>query len=99
MNSTFLEAISSGQIDWANASLSQAAPEPPHFEWMHEHLDGAFTQLRCAGRGWDVGDACSYLDHHFRTAAHTSMADMATYKYLPDIDGNAYSGRHSCSHK
>jgi hypothetical protein len=23
------------------------------------------------------------------------MADMAMYKYLPDIDGNAYSGKRS----
>ncbi|CAN9329362.1 unnamed protein product [Alternaria alternata] len=92
MNSSFLEAISSGQIDWTNASLGNPATlEPPHSKWMDEHLDCAFTQLRCAERGWDVGDACSYLDHQFRTAAHTSMADMATYKYLPDIDGNAYS--------
>ena len=98
MNSTFLEAISSGQIDWTNASLANLATlGPPHSKWMDEHLDCAFTHLRCAERGWDVGDACSYLDHHFRTAAHTSMADMATYKYLPDIDGNAYSGKFFCS--
>jgi hypothetical protein len=95
-NSTFLGAVSNGQIDWANASLGTlAGSEPPHSEWMSEHLDCAFTQLRCAERGWSMGETCSYLDHHFQTAAHVSMADMATYKYLPDIDGNAYSGKRS----
>lgn len=51
-NSTFLEAVSSGQIDWTYASLGNlAALETPHSEWMSEHLDCAFTQLQCAERG------------------------------------------------
>jgi hypothetical protein len=37
---------------------------------------------------------CSWLEPWFSVASSVSMKKQYAYKYLPDIDGNSYSGRY-----
>ncbi|KAJ4142786.1 hypothetical protein NW754_010226 [Fusarium falciforme] len=37
---------------------------------------------------------CWYTDHYFKKVEGMKMHDQFDYKYLPDIDGNSFSGRY-----
>jgi Glycosyl transferase family 90 len=54
--------------------------------------DVAFTDLFCD----EVGEngSCWYLDKDFSVVPAIPMSQHFNYKYLPDIDGNSFSGRY-----
>jgi hypothetical protein len=60
--------------------------------WLAGITDISFTDLMCANDGF--GPSCDYTGEYFSPAAQVSMASQFRYKYLPDIDGNSFSGRY-----
>lgn len=57
--------------------------------------DSGFTHFFCHGVAFgDPGDRCEYDDMYFHIVPHLPEHDMFTYKFLPDIDGQSYSGRY-----
>ncbi|KAI1821163.1 glycosyltransferase family 90 protein [Xylaria intraflava] len=63
-------------------------------EWVSEWADVGFTDLMCDPEyKVDDGDPC-YTDEHFEVVLGQDLAYQFGYKYLPDIDGNSFSGRY-----
>lgn len=61
-------------------------------EFLDEHCDAGFIDLSCFPAQGNT--QCSYTDPYFRIVESKGMKDMYEYKYLPDIDGNSFSGRY-----
>ncbi|KAG9251074.1 glycosyltransferase family 90 protein [Emericellopsis atlantica] len=61
-------------------------------DWVGEWSDTAFTDLNCEPKEND--GACSYTSPFFNRLPGMSMAEEFASKYLPDIDGNSFSGRY-----
>lgn len=66
-------------------------------EWVGRWSDAAFTDLFCdPGLAEDQkqeGGRCAYADAEFEVVEGRKITDQFAYKYLPDIDGNSFSGR------
>lgn len=61
-------------------------------EFLEDHCDVGFVDLCCfPGEG---STQCSYTDQYFSLVEGKGMKDMYAYKYLPDVDGNSFSGRY-----
>ena len=60
--------------------------------WLHTLADVAFTKLYCYDN--KQGDECPHMTSHYRTKKNVPMAKQFQAKFLPDIDGNAFSGRY-----
>jgi hypothetical protein len=65
-------------------------------EWVYQWADVGFTDLMCDPdyEPHEEGGGCAYTDTHFELVESQSLAEQFTYKYLPDIDGNSFSGRY-----
>ncbi|KAI0532055.1 glycosyltransferase family 90 protein [Xylaria digitata] len=65
-------------------------------EWISEWADVGFTDLMCDSELEPKPEdgACPYTDGHFEVIDGVDLAEQFTYKYLPDIDGNSFSGRY-----
>jgi hypothetical protein len=62
--------------------------------WLGSNMDVAFTDLMCEeGSGGSASD-CWYTSPHYQVEAGIHMSEQFHYKYLPDIDGNSFSGRY-----
>lgn len=61
-------------------------------EWVSEWTDVSFVDLSCEPP--EDGGSCSYTGHYFDRALGMPMADQFNHKYVPDIDGNSFSGRY-----
>lgn len=60
--------------------------------WLQNITDVGFVHLICFP---NTGNAtCPYTDPYFAVVEGLKMKDMYSYKYLPDIDGNSFSGRY-----
>ena len=59
--------------------------------WINEWTDTAFMDLMCEPR--EEGSTCRYTDAHFRREPTITMPEQFEHKYLPDVDGNSFSGR------
>ncbi|KAI3318099.1 glycosyltransferase family 90 protein [Xylariaceae sp. AK1471] len=65
-------------------------------EWVSQWADVGFTDLFCDPDyepKQEDGD-CAYTDKHFEMVIGQDLAEQFTYKYLPDVDGNSFSGRY-----
>lgn len=61
-------------------------------DWIQTWSDVATVWLECfPGNG---SPRCPYTDHYFAIAKSMPMSEQYNYKYLPDIDGNSFSGRY-----
>lgn len=61
-------------------------------DWIETWSDAAIVWLQCfPGTG---GPHCPYTDHYFTVKKGMPMSKQYGYKYLPDIDGNSFSGRY-----
>ncbi|KAI1294099.1 capsular associated protein [Xylaria venustula] len=60
-------------------------------EWISSFSDVAFTLFECFPRQEDGN--CAYLDPYMKLQDAIHMKDQYDHKFLPDIDGNSYSGR------
>ncbi len=68
-------------------------PEYDHFaEWLTASTDVAFTDLMCDMKEADGG--CWYTSDEFTIADKMHLLEQFESKYLPDIDGNSFSGRY-----
>ncbi|KIW04533.1 uncharacterized protein PV09_04287 [Verruconis gallopava] len=61
-------------------------------DWVSEISDVSFIDLLCFPH--TDGRNCPYTDPYFSTQDGVPMEKMYKHKYLPDIDGNSFSGRY-----
>ncbi|EAQ88159.1 hypothetical protein CHGG_04778 [Chaetomium globosum CBS 148.51] len=60
--------------------------------WIARTTDIALTEMACSNKGFSP--SCDYTAAYFTPAAGVPMATQFEHKYLPDIDGNSFSGRY-----
>ncbi|KAK4988293.1 hypothetical protein LTR50_004026 [Elasticomyces elasticus] len=61
-------------------------------DWVAAFADTAFVHLLCFP---DEGsELCSYTSPYYEVAKEKPMKEQYANKYLPDIDGNSFSGRY-----
>ncbi|KAF2265321.1 hypothetical protein CC78DRAFT_532535 [Lojkania enalia] len=60
--------------------------------WLDSVTDAAVVHLVCFPGTGNV--KCPYTDSYFEVKKSLDMKYQYGYKYLPDIDGNSYSGRY-----
>jgi hypothetical protein len=61
-------------------------------DWTGEFSDTGFVDMMCEPVGPNL--TCSYTSPYFNLTPGMKMADQFDRKYLPDIDGNSFSGRY-----
>ena len=61
-------------------------------EYLSYTNDVGFTDLFCDEAG--ESGSCWYLDNDYAVVPSIRMTQQFDYKYLPDIDGNSFSGRY-----
>ncbi|KAJ0158520.1 Beta-1,2-xylosyltransferase 1, partial [Colletotrichum tanaceti] len=62
-------------------------------DWVRTWANVGFTDLMCEFEGEAAG-TCNYTSPHYNLVEAINLADMYGAKYLPDIDGNSFSGRY-----
>lgn len=66
-------------------------------KWSDSLNDGSFVHLMCHPQHisqFGEGNQCFYYDQFYSIQQRVGMGDQFMHKYLPDIDGNSYSGRY-----
>lgn len=66
-------------------------------DWVQSFSDTGFTDLFCHDKldeSLRQDGHCPYTDPFFEILLGQPMSVMFEYKYLPDIDGNSFSGRY-----
>lgn len=65
-------------------------------EWVDSWADMGFIDLLCETppEAWQPDTSCPYTSPHFDVISGLKMADQFARKYLPDLDGNSFSGRY-----
>jgi hypothetical protein len=61
-------------------------------EWVSEWADTGFVDMMCYVP--EPNGTCNYTSPYYSIRAGMKMADQFDRKYLPDIDGNSFSGRY-----
>ncbi|KAM3516480.1 hypothetical protein NHJ13051_009872 [Beauveria bassiana] len=62
--------------------------------WLTKFSDVAFVNLECFPEPPKEHEGtCSYTGEHLSIAKPMPMKQQYRYKYLPDVDGNSFSGR------
>ncbi|KAF7876799.1 hypothetical protein EAF04_001882 [Stromatinia cepivora] len=61
-------------------------------EWVDEWSDTGFIELMCDEEREDK--TCPYTDPYFSIREVQKMSQQFNNKYIPDIDGNSFSGRY-----
>ncbi|KJX97942.1 glycosyltransferase family 90 protein [Zymoseptoria brevis] len=81
-----------GKSTYDLAVLESDAPPDAFSEWVSAWSDAAAVHLLCFP---GTGSAfCPYTDLFFQVKKEVPMKEQYQYKYLPDIDGNSFSGRY-----
>lgn len=64
--------------------------------WVSQWSDVGFTDLFCDPKvePEQENGQCIYTDKYYETVPGQKLAVQFYYKYLPDIDGNSFSGRY-----
>jgi len=62
-------------------------------KWLNKRNDVAFTDLFC-DLPMPKWGTCWYLDEEYTVSLGLSLSQQFRMKYLPDIDGNSFSGRY-----
>ncbi|KAL8420776.1 hypothetical protein RB594_003543 [Gaeumannomyces avenae] len=62
-------------------------------EWTSGWTDTAFTNLNCQPEP-EAHNECRYTSPYFSVAGGVALDAMFGHKYLPDVDGNSFSGRY-----
>ena len=69
------------------------SPVRKHFDtFLTNTTDIAFTDLMCEIP--EADSTCFYTSDEFKVAEKLPLKQQFGYKYLPDIDGNSFSGRY-----
>lgn len=61
-------------------------------EWTGKWADTGFIDLMCVQP--EPNATCNYTSPYYKLVKGMKMADQFDRKYLPDIDGNSFSGRY-----
>lgn len=61
-------------------------------DWLSSFSEPAFGHLICFPD--PQPPSCSYTNHFYTIEQAMPMSEQYKYKYLPDIDGNSFSGRY-----
>lgn len=61
-------------------------------DWLAPRVNISFTDLMCSHEGFFPG--CNYTNAFFGPSPPLPMAEQFRHKYLPDVDGNSFSGRY-----
>lgn len=61
-------------------------------EWVSSWSDVAFVDLMCSEQ--EPEGQCYYTSPHYSVQEGIRLAEQFNWKYLPDIDGNSFSGRY-----
>ncbi|CAL3972130.1 unnamed protein product [Diplocarpon coronariae] len=96
---------SSSFIDVANLPLDSynlsafSSPNPLERadtmgRWLSSFADASFNDLSCFPRQDPFVGGCSYTDHLFAPKKSINLRSQYAHKYLPDVDGNSFSGRY-----
>ncbi|KKK12233.1 hypothetical protein ARAM_006647 [Aspergillus rambellii] len=89
-NRAYLDFRLPDQAEYDLACRRGAAGQLPAL--LHHHTDLGFIGLQCFP---DPGDAhCPYTDPYFELVPPVPMKLQYDSKYLPDLDGNSFSGRY-----
>ncbi|PHH84075.1 hypothetical protein CDD83_2533 [Cordyceps sp. RAO-2017] len=96
-NGTKVGLVESGQQKAENFALPDgqynvsAQRDQRLADWINQFSDVGFTDLFCdpPNDGW-----CSYTDFYFEPQPGLKMVEQFSSKFLPDIDGNSFSGRY-----
>lgn len=97
-NGTKLSAVERGEHEPENFAMPEeqynihAQKDSGLGEWVSEWADVAFVDLMCEPPQED--GTCPYTDHYFERRPGMPMAEQFASKYVPDIDGNSFSGRY-----
>ncbi|KAL5328527.1 hypothetical protein ACEPPN_002026 [Leptodophora sp. 'Broadleaf-Isolate-01'] len=66
--------------------------------WLESFTDASFNDLACFPSQEPVDGkwlgGCSYTDYLFAPTPSINLAKQHGHKYLPDVDGNSFSGRY-----
>ncbi|RCI12369.1 hypothetical protein L249_0141 [Ophiocordyceps polyrhachis-furcata BCC 54312] len=96
-NGTKISLAESGVERPENFALAQdsyqvkAQRERQLGRWIDDISNVAFTDLFC---DYPQDGGCNYTDFYFDPRLALTLAIQFDYKYLPDIDGNSFSGRY-----
>ncbi len=98
-NGTQPELVPSAQERHRSISHSQAAPTSSLLQargrlgpWVDSWATIGFVDLMCDHATPEGG--CNYTEPYFSLTPGLAMPDQFACKYLPDIDGNSFSGRY-----
>lgn len=59
--------------------------------WINQWSNISFTDLSCSP---PQNGKCNYTGHYFKPTKGIKMGEQFKSKYIPDIDGNSFSGRY-----
>ncbi|KAI1456104.1 glycosyltransferase family 90 protein [Annulohypoxylon moriforme] len=101
-NATKLERAEEGteqptNFELPSATYNLAAQKEKRLgPWVSQWSDVGFTDLFCDPdvEPQQEDGQCIYTDEHYETVLGQKLAVQFYYKYLPDIDGNSFSGRY-----
>lgn len=97
-NGTTITAVEAGEKKPENFVMPirkyglSAQKERKLGEWIDEWADVSFIDLMCDPPTDD--GSCSYTGHYFKQTQGLKMSEQFDNKFLPDIDGNSFSGRY-----
>ncbi|KAK0279659.1 hypothetical protein LTR91_004870 [Friedmanniomyces endolithicus] len=74
--------------------LAVSPNETSFADWLSTWSNAAVVHLLCFPENPADRSHCSYTDRYFSVAHQMPMKEQYAYKYLPDIDGNSFSGRY-----
>ncbi|KAI9729015.1 MAG: hypothetical protein M1828_000100 [Chrysothrix sp. TS-e1954] len=99
VNATQVELATRGMEEPQNWQLPPASQYPLEARdnnalpaWVASWTDAAFTDLSCEPP--EKGGTCEYTNPYFMVVRGMPLTAQLTSKYLPDIDGNSFSGRY-----
>lgn len=76
---------------WPDKTLAALSSVPSRFAaWVWSISEAGFVNTRMCQ--W--GSTCEWLWPFFNEVPNVGMREMFKYKFLPDVDGYAYSGRY-----
>lgn len=105
-NATQISLVESGKEKPQNFALPeqqygvQAQAKGKLGEWVNEWTNVSFIDLNCSPthdaleKQDRVSEYCNYILPYFKTQAGLKLAEQFDYKFVPDIDGNSFSGRY-----
>lgn len=80
-----------------NLSALKTTPQTTLGEYLTPKTNIGFDHFMCAPWVWSIlgdGKECGYMNHFYTALDRMTMEEMFKYKYVPDVDGNSYSGRY-----